>query len=96
MDRIEQWMMEETKKFLEGLFLEATVDYFPRGAGDAVLYRVEGRPSHTDPRRLMHQLWVDRSFYGRCADRSAVTTALEGADLAVSMKKAGDKIVELH
>ena len=46
-ERIEVWMMEEVKKFMEGEFLETTVDYFPRGNGSAVLFRAEGKASHT-------------------------------------------------
>ena len=38
-DRIEIWMMEEVKKFVEGQFLETTIEYFPRGNGSAVLSR---------------------------------------------------------
>jgi hypothetical protein len=95
-ERIETWMMEEVKKYVEHEFLEATVDYFPRGNGSAVLFRAEGRPSHTEPRKLLHQVWIDKSFFLRCADRTSLLQALEGADVAVSMKKAGDKIVELH
>jgi len=95
-ERIEPWMMDEVKKFIEHAFLETTVDYFPRGNGSAVLFRAEGRASHTDSRRLLHQLWIDKSFFLRCTDRTALVNALEGADVAVSMKKAGDKIVELH
>jgi hypothetical protein len=95
-ERIENWMMEEVKKFMEQAFLESTVDYFPRGNGSAVLFRAEGRPSHTEPRKLLHQLWIDKSFFLRCADRTSLQNALEGADVMVSMKKAGDKIVELH
>ena len=95
-DRIETWMMEEVKKFMEHEFLETTVDYFPRGNGSAVMFRAEGRQSHTAARRLLHQLWIDKSFFLRCTDRTALQNALEGADVAMSMKKAGDKIVELH
>jgi hypothetical protein len=95
-DRIEPWMMDEVKKFIEGEFLETTVDYFPRGNGSAVLFRAEGRPSHMEPRRLLHQLWIDKTFFLRCADRTSLQSALEGADIVISMKKAGDKIVELH
>ena len=95
-ERIEIWMMDEVKKYIEGEFLEATVDYFPRGNGSAVLFRAEGRPSHTEPRRVLHQLWIDKSFFLRCGDRTSLQAALEGADLKISMKKAGDKIVELH
>lgn len=95
-ERIEPWMMEEVKKFIEGEFLETTVDYFPRGNGSAVLFRAEGRPSHTETRTLLHQLWIDKSFFLRCLDRTSLQNALEGADVTISMKKAGDKIVELH
>jgi hypothetical protein len=95
-ERIEAWMVDEVKKFIEKSFLETTVDSFPRGNGTAVLFRAEGRPSHTESRKLLHQLWVDKSFFLRCVDRTALLNALEGADVAVSMKKAGDKIVELH
>lgn len=95
-ERIERWMMEEVSKYIISEFLETTVDYFPRGNGDAVIFRVEGRPSHTEPRRLLHQLWMDRSFFLRCADRTTLRSALEGAEVARSMKKAGDKIVELR
>ena len=95
-ERIEPWMMEEVKKFIEHLFLETTVDYFPRGNGSAVLFRAEGRPSHTEPRRLLHQLWIDKSFFLRCPDRTTLHSALDGMDIAISMKKAGDKIVEIH
>jgi hypothetical protein len=95
-ERIETWMMDEVKTYIEGEFLEATVDYFPRGNGSAVLFRAEGRPSHTEPRKILHQLWVDKSFFLRCGDRTSLQAALEGADIKASMKKAGDKIVELH
>jgi hypothetical protein len=95
-ERIEPWMMDEVKKFIEHQFLETTVDYFPRGNGSAVLFRAEGQPSHTQPRRLLHQLWVDKSFFLRCPDRTSLYSALEGMDLAITMKKAGDKIVEIH
>jgi len=40
-ERIEPWMMDEVKKFIEHAFLETTVDYFPRGNGSAVLFRAE-------------------------------------------------------
>jgi hypothetical protein len=95
-DHIETWMMDEVKKFMEHQFLEASVDYFPRGSGSAVLFRAEGRPSHTQPRKLLHQLWIDKTFFLRCADRTSLQHALEGADVTTSLKKAGDKIVELH
>lgn len=95
-ERIETWMMDEVKSFMEHAFLETTVDYFPRGNGSAVLFRAEGRPSHLDRRKLLYQLWIDKSFFLRCADRTSLRQALEGADVATSMKKAGDKIVELH
>jgi hypothetical protein len=95
-DRIEVWMMDEVKKFIEHAFLETTVDCFPRGNGSAALFRAEGRPSHTESRKLLHQLWIDKSFFLRCPDRTSLVNALEGADIVVSMKKAGDKIVELH
>ena len=95
-DRIEYWMMDEVKSYIEGTLLETSVDYFPRGSGTAVMFRVEGRPSHVSQRKLMYQLWVDRSFFIRCSDRSSLNSALETADVATSMKRAGDKIVELH
>jgi hypothetical protein len=96
-ERIEVWMMEEVKKFMEHAFLETTVDYFPRGNGSAVLFRAEGKASHTaTERKLLHQLWIDKSFFLRCLDRTTLRQALEGADVTVSMKKSGDKIVELH
>ena len=95
-ERIEYWMMDEVKRYLEGSLLETSVDCFPRGSGSAVLFRVDGRPSHMSPRKLMYQLWIDRSFFVRCPDRSSLNSALETADVATSMKRAGDKIVELH
>ena len=95
-EKIEPWMMDEVKKFIEGVFLEATVDYYPRGNGSAVLFRVEGRPSHTEPRRILHQLWLAKSFCLRFGDRTSLLGALEGADVIISLKRAGDKIVELH
>ena len=95
-EKIEPWMIDEVKKYIEHQFLESTVDYFPRGNGSAVLFRVEGRASHTEPRKLLHQLWLDKSFLLRCPDRTTLVSALEGADIILSMKKSGDKIVELH
>ena len=95
-ERIEIWMMDEVKKYLEGEFLETTVDCYPRGNGTAVLFKAEGRPSHTEPRKVLHQLWVDKSFFLRFGDRTSLQAALDGADLKMSLKKAGDKIVELH
>ena len=95
-ERIETWMMDEVKKYIEGEFLETTVDYFPRGNGSAVLFRAEGRPSHTEPRRILHQLWGDKSFFFRGPDRTSLQNALDCADLKMSMKKDGDTIVEIH
>jgi hypothetical protein len=40
-ERIEHWMTEEVKRFIESAFLETTVDEFPRGNGSAVLFRGE-------------------------------------------------------
>lgn len=94
-DRIERWMMDEAQRFLEQAFTEVFVDCFPRGTGSAVLFRLE-RKTPTGDRRLLHQLWIDRTFFARCAERTALKNALEGADVVTSMKKAGDKIVELH
>lgn len=94
-DRIERWMVDETQRFLERAFTEVIVDSYPRGAGHAVLFRLEGK-THTGERRLLHQLWIDRTFFVRCAERTALRSALEGAEVVASMKKAGDKIVELH
>lgn len=93
-ERIEHWMMEEVRRQLERAFADAVVDYFPRGNGTAVLFRVEG--TDAGQRKLLHQLWIDRSFFLRCADRSALRHALEGVDVVTSMKKARDKVVELH
>ena len=95
-DRIETWMMDEVKKFIEHEFLETTVEYFPRGNASAVLFRAEGRPSHTERRKVVHQLWIDKSFFLRCADRTALRQALEGVDVVTSMRRAGDKAVELY
>lgn len=94
-DRIERWMMEEVKRFMEKAFLDSTVDYFPRGSS-AVLFRAEGRQANTNQRKLLHQLWVDKAFFLRSPDRTSLRMALEGTDVTTSMKKAGDKIVELR
>jgi hypothetical protein len=94
-DRIERWMMDETRRFLERAFERTQVDCYPRESGAALLFRLEGQ-TPTGHRRLLHQLWIDRSFFTRCAERSALRSALEGADVVTSLKKAGDKIVELH
>jgi hypothetical protein len=94
-DRIERWMVDETQRFLERAFTEVIVDSYPRGTGQAILFRLEGK-THTGERRLLHQLWIDRTFFVRCAERTALRSALEGAEVVASMKKAGDKIVELH
>ena len=88
--------MDEVKKFMEHEFLETTVEYFPRGNGSAVLFRAEGRPSHTSRRKLVHQLWIAKAFFLRSADRTSLRLALEGTDVAISMKRAGDKVVELR
>ncbi len=88
-------MMDEAKTYLERLFLESRVEYFPRGGGAAVLYRIEIR-THTGEPHILHQLWLDKSFFLRNADRSALRSALEGADLRQTMRKARDKIVELR
>lgn len=94
-DRIERWMMDETQRFLERAFVQVIVDPYPRGGWSAVLFRVEEK-THAGDRRLLHQLWVDRSFFARCAERSALRSALEGVDVVTSLKRAGDRIVELR
>jgi hypothetical protein len=95
-ERIEYWMMDEVKRFLEGAIMESSVEYFPRGNGNAVMFRVDGRPSHLSARKLMYQLWIDRSFFIRYQDRISLKGALESADVVTTMKKLGDKILELH
>jgi len=95
-DRIAPWMMEEVRRYLEQELMEVSVEYFPRGHGNAVLFVVNGRPSHVRPRELLHQLWVDRSFFLRHAERTVLRGALETTDVAASLKRAGDKIVELR
>ncbi len=94
-ERVEPWMMDEVKTYLERIFLESRVEYFPRGGGAAVMYRIEIR-AHTGGQHILHQLWLDKSFFLRNADRSALRSALEGADLRQTMRKARDKIVELR
>jgi hypothetical protein len=94
-ERIQGWMVDETRRFLERAFVQVIVDPYPRGGWSAVLFRLEEK-THTGERRLLHQLWIDRTFFARCSERVALKSALEGVDVVASMKKAGDKIVELH
>lgn len=89
-------MMEEVRRYLEREIPEVSVDYYPRGQGSAVQFVVNGRPSHLKPREVVHQLWVDQSFFLRYADRTTLRDALETVDVAASLKRARDKIVELR
>ncbi len=95
-DRIAPWMMEEVRRYLEREIPEVSVEFFPRGQGSAAQFVVKGKPSHLRPRELVHQLWVAQSFFGRHVDRTALRGALDATHVVASLKRAGDKIVELR
>jgi hypothetical protein len=93
--RIEPWMVQEVIRYLGKAFPGARVDDYPRGGAVAHLFTVVEAAS--DPRkRQRHNLIITRHFFERCHDPATLRDALEGAEVARALTRAGDRTVDLH
>lgn len=92
--QIDAWKIQEVLKYLEKHFPSARLDDYPRGAIAHLFVVIEGG---VDPRkRNRHHLMVTRQFFDRLADAATVKDALESADVARSLAKAGERSVDLY
>ena len=91
--QIEPWKTEVVQKYLYEKLADITVEQTLRGP--AVLFVVHGRRDSQSRRELLHQLWVGRTFFDRYVDPGSLRSALRGADVVQSMRRARDRVVEL-
>jgi hypothetical protein len=92
--RVDPWKTEVVQKYLHDTLPGVTVEQTPRGP--AVLFLVHGRKDNQSRRELLHQLWVGRSFFDRFVDPGSLRSALRGADVIQSMRRARDRVVQLQ
>jgi hypothetical protein len=91
--RVEQWKTDAVQKYLKDTLPDVSVEHMPRGP--AVLFIVQGRRDNQSRRETLHQLWVGRTFFDRHVDPGSLRSALRGADVVQSLRRARDKVVEL-
>jgi hypothetical protein len=95
MPGIEPWKVQEVVRYLAGAFPSSRVDDYPRGNAVAHLFIV--RESSVDPRKAQrHHLMVTKQFFERYNDAIALKDALESGDVGRSLKRAGDRTVDLY
>jgi hypothetical protein len=94
-ERIEPWKVQEVLRYLGRAFVGARLDDYPRGGAVAHLFVIVVRGA--DPRKNQrHNLLVTRQFFERFGDPAALKDALESADVARTLTRAGDRTVDLH
>jgi hypothetical protein len=92
---IEPWKVQEVVRYLVGAFPASRVEDYPRGNAVAHLFVI--RESAPDPRKAQrHNLMVTRQFFERYSDSIALKDALESGDIARSLKRAGDRTIDLY
>jgi hypothetical protein len=95
MPGIEPWKVQEVIRYLVGEFAGSRVEDYPRGNAVAHLFVI--RESAADPRKAQrHHLMVTRQFFERYGDAIALKDALQSGDIARSLKRAGDRTVDLY
>jgi hypothetical protein len=94
--RVDRWKLEAVEKYLKDAFLEGSVEHTPRGAGSAEIFVVRGRTHVLEAQKVLHQLWIARSFFDRFTDSGSLRDALDGADVAAALKRSGDKVLEIY
>ncbi len=93
-DKIDAWKVKEVLKYLENSFPGCRIEDYPRGVIAHLFVVSQGG---VDPRkRSRHNLLITRQFFDRLADAATVQDALETADVARSLKKAGERSVDLY
>jgi hypothetical protein len=94
LNRIEPWKTEVVQRYLHDTLPDVTVEHTLRGP--AVLFVVHGRRDNQSRREVLHQLWVGRTFFDRFVDPGSLRSALRGADVAQSMRRSRDRVVQLQ
>jgi hypothetical protein len=91
---VDQWKIEEVRRYLEKVFPASRLDSYPRGILAQLFTVTEGA---VDPRKQQrHHLLVTRQFFDRYTDASALKEALAAADVARSLVRAGERTIELY
>ena len=88
--QIEEWKTEQIRKYLEEQFSGRRIDHFPRGDSTAVLFLVMER------KRSIHQVLITKKFLDRFTDHAALLDTLSAIGVTDSMRRAGQRTVELH
>src|SRR5262249_53914868 len=92
---IEQWEVEEGRRYLGEKIPAGRLGDYPRGGALAHLFAVVGAGG--DPRPPQRpNLLVTRQFFDRYTDSGALKDALESAEVGRSLTRAGDRTVELY
>jgi hypothetical protein len=92
---IEPWKVQEVLRYLAKAFPNVRLDDYPRGSSVAHLFVL--REASSDPRKgKRHHLMITRQFFERYNDVMSLKDALESADVARTLARAGDRTVDLH
>lgn len=93
--RIDLWKIDEVRTYLRKHFGGARVDDAPRGAWAAHLFTVT-EPGPAPGKQKRYSLLLTRQFFDRLSDHSAFVEALNAADVARTLARAGERTVELY
>jgi hypothetical protein len=92
---IEPWQVQEVLRYLARAFPTSRLDDYPRGGAVSHLFTI--RDAAPDPRKAQrHHLIVTRQFFERYTDAVSLKAALESAEVARALIRAGDKTIDLH
>jgi hypothetical protein len=92
---IETWKVDGVLKYLGKHFPGARFDDYPRGTLAHLFVVIDG--GGLDPtRRKRHNLFVTRQFFDRAPDATTLQDALEAADVAKALGRAGERSVDLY
>jgi hypothetical protein len=87
--------VQEVLRYLARAFPTSRVDDYPRGGAVSHLFTI--REAAADPRKAQrHHLIVTRQFFERYTDAVSLKDALESADVARTLIRAGDRTIDLH
>jgi hypothetical protein len=93
---IESWKIEEVRRYLAKRFPAGRFDDYSRGpVAHLFVVRIAAVGRQTNQQNR-HNLVVTRQFFDRVTDTMTLKDALDSADVAKAMLRAGEKTVELY
>ena len=92
---IDLWKIDEVRTYLANHFAGARIDDCPRGEWTACLFTLT-EPSPDPRKHKRYYLLLTRQFFDRFRDYTAFKEALDSADVARTLTRAGERTVELY